>query len=352
MQTLDRAYSNFANSLKSPQTRSKYEWHLNRFLFFNKISINQFVLLPTKEIENMLIDYITKMKSEGLSTSYINVTLAAIKHLCVMNDIVINSKKINKFVGEPTRLQEDRPYTREEIYQLLNVCDLRMRALVLLLASTGMRIGALPTLKVGDVGLLHYFRVIVYADTKDKYITFMTPECSKAINDYLEFRKRSGERINEESPLIREQFDIDDLGKIRNAAHPLCRDNYSNILRHSLIKAGLRIVNHSYGGIHRHKISISNGFRKFFINQLIEAGIKTEHRWLMEGHDLKGNDKYYVRITEQKLFEEYQKAEDFLTINPENRLKRELVHEKAKNTETSKILARLAKLEGEIGIKI
>ena len=40
----------------------------------------------------------------------------------------------------------------------------------------------------------------------------------------------------------------------------------------------------------------------------------------MEGHDLKGNDKYYVRITEQKLYEEYQKAIDALTIDPVNRL--------------------------------
>src|SRR6185436_17162670 len=149
MQSLDRAYFNFSASLKSPQTRSKYEWNLNRFLLFNRVSINQLVALSPDRIQDMVIDYIAKMKKEGLSTSYINVTLAAIKHLCVMNDIIINSKKINKFVGEPTKLQEDRPYTREEIHQLLNVCDLRMKALVLLLASTGMRIGALPTLKVG-----------------------------------------------------------------------------------------------------------------------------------------------------------------------------------------------------------
>ena len=185
----------------------------------------------------MLIDYITKMKTDELSTSYIKVTLAAIKHLCVMNDIVINSRKINKFVGEPTKLQEDRPYTREEIYQLLNVCDLRMKAQVLLLASTGMRIGALPALKVGDI---NNATVTVYAETQDKYITFITPECSKAINDYLDFRKKSGEKINDESPLIREQFNIDDLGKIRNGVHPLSRDAYSNIVRHALIKACLR----------------------------------------------------------------------------------------------------------------
>ena len=152
----------------------------------------------------------------------------------------------------------------------------------------------------------------------------MTPECSKAINDYLDFRKKSGEKINDKSPLIREQFNIDDLGKIRNGVHFLCRDAYSNIVRHALIKACLREVNHNYGGRHRHKITAADGFRKFFTNQLIEADIKTEVRWLLEGHDLKGNDKYYVRITEQKLYEEYQKAIDALTIDPVNRLQKKI----------------------------
>ena len=72
----------------------------------------------------------------------------------------------------------------------------------------------------------------------------------------------------------------------------------------------------------------------------------------MEGHDLKGNDKYYVRITEQKLYEEYQKAIPNLTIDPNQKLKRELVHEKTKNDEISKLLARLAIVEKEVGIKI
>ena len=95
-----------------------------------------------------------------------------------------------------------------------------------------MRIGALPALKVGDI---NNTKVTVYGETLDKYIT-SSPECSKAINDYLDFRKKSGEKINDESPLIREQFNIDDLGKIRNGVHPLCRDTYSNIVRHALIK--------------------------------------------------------------------------------------------------------------------
>ena len=96
----------------------------------------------------------------------------------------------------------------------------------------------------------------------------MTPECSKAVKDYIQFRERSGERLTPGSPMIREQFDITDLEQIRKNAHFLSRDIYSNIVRHALIKAGLRVVNHNYGGRHRHKITAADGFRKFFTNQL------------------------------------------------------------------------------------
>jgi integrase len=227
-----------------------------------------------------------------------------------------------------------------------------MKALVLLLASTGMRIGALPTLKVSDIfqSDKEINKVVVYADYKDKYITFMTPECSKAVTDYLDFRKKSGEKISDASPLIREQFNINDLGKIRNNVHPLCRDNYSNIIRHALIKCGLREVNHSYGGRQRHKITAADGFRKFFTNQLIEADIKTEYRWLLEGHDLKGNDRYYVRITEQKLYEEYQKAIPFLTVDPTQKLQKKVDELSHRNDRLERALDKIDRLEKELGL--
>jgi hypothetical protein len=49
-------------------------------------------------------------------------------------------------MGEEQKLNEDRCYTREEILRLFNVCDLRMKMIVLLMTSSGMRIGALPVL--------------------------------------------------------------------------------------------------------------------------------------------------------------------------------------------------------------
>ena len=346
MQSLERIQLNFANSLRSEQTRLKYEYGLKKFLLFNKISIDKFLSLPIADIENMMIDYIIDLKKQGLSTSYIKMILASIKHLCVMNDVVINVKKIGKFIGESTKLQEDRPYTHEEILQLLNVCDLRMKAVILLLASTGIRIGALPTLRVRDVDVDATRNwVTVYSDSKDKYITFMTPECSKAITEYLNFRKRSGEKLTPDSPLIREQFDITDQESIRKNSRFVSRDAYSSIVRHALIKSGLRVVNHNYGGRHRHKITAADGFRKFFTNQLIQADVKTEIRWLLEGHDLKGNDRYYVRLTEQKLYEEYQKAVDLLTIDPSNLLKQRVDELEKKEDQLRNVLDRLNEMD-------
>lgn len=47
-------------------------------------------------------------------------------------------------------------------------------------------------------------------------------------------------------------------------------------------------------------------------------------RIVLEGHNLKGNDSNYVRTTEKRLQQEYEKAIDNLTINEDNRLKRKV----------------------------
>ncbi len=43
----------------------------------------------------------------------------------------------------------DKPYTHEQIAKLLEFADIRTKVMILLMCSSGMRIGALPTLKIG-----------------------------------------------------------------------------------------------------------------------------------------------------------------------------------------------------------
>jgi hypothetical protein len=74
----------------------------------------------------------------------INTPLCAIFHFYEMNDIILNKRKIKRFLlfDESTR-QEDRAYTQKKIRQMLLKCDERSRVLILLMTSTGMRKGAL-----------------------------------------------------------------------------------------------------------------------------------------------------------------------------------------------------------------
>ena len=76
--------------------------------------------------------------------------------------------------------------------------------MILLMVSTGMRIGALHELRIGDLlpielnefGLL-LFKIQVYGRSRKnhRYYTFCTPECATAINDYLATSERLGEDI-------------------------------------------------------------------------------------------------------------------------------------------------------------
>jgi hypothetical protein len=65
-----------------------------------------------------------------------------------MNDIILNWKKINSFIDELVRTVKDRAYTRKEIEKVLQKCDERKSVMILLQTSAGLRIGALPELKI------------------------------------------------------------------------------------------------------------------------------------------------------------------------------------------------------------
>jgi hypothetical protein len=57
-------------------------------------------------------------------------------------------------------------------------------------------------------------KLTVYENDPEEYFTFITPECRRAVDAYLDMRKRYGEVLTPESYLIREQFDTNDQFRI------------------------------------------------------------------------------------------------------------------------------------------
>ena len=207
-------YKLFIESCRTAKTRETYSSSLKSYMLYrNLFSVELLVVEDPMAAQPQIIEYIGWLREKGLSWQTCVIRAAALKHFYEMNDIVLNWKKINRFIGEKARTVKDRAYTKEEIKKMLDKCDERKRVMILLLASTGVRIGALPMLKFRHLAkeVKHdLYQVTVYEGTSSQYATFCTPECTRAIDDYKEYRIRYGETLTPESPLIREQFDKND----------------------------------------------------------------------------------------------------------------------------------------------
>lgn len=150
-----KTYVNFVSSLKSPITRKAYVIRLKNYLRSHSISFSTFDELLSRNprlIEQGIIYLLIDMRhKKNLSYSAQNVFLSALTHFFSINDVVINRKKLKKFMSESENKCEYRSYSREEISRLLEISDEREKVIILLLASTGMRVGVVHPLLLKDL---------------------------------------------------------------------------------------------------------------------------------------------------------------------------------------------------------
>jgi hypothetical protein len=65
----------------------------------------------------------------------------------------------------------------------------------------------------------------------------------------------------------------------------------------------------------------------------------------LEGHHLIANDPHYVKTSEKRLQQEYEKAINHLTINEENRLQRTIETLKVEKSRIDDLEAKIQELE-------
>ena len=124
MQVLDensQVFFNFINTLHSEATKESYKFCLEKFLNHNRIDLLSFLKLPQHDISNLIIKYLVDKK---VSRQYKNLITATLKHACEINDVVLNWKKIKKFInfektGNETK-GRDRGYSHQEIQKILH----------------------------------------------------------------------------------------------------------------------------------------------------------------------------------------------------------------------------------------
>jgi integrase len=332
------AYRNSVHSIKSPRTRTEYTKSLRYYMnWFSLYDFDTMLQKDPKLTASDIIEYIIYLQNEKkLAPATVNTQIAALHHFYEINDVELKWSKINQFKEEYHSIVEDRPYTREEIKTLVDRADLRTKAIVLLLASSGVRIGAIPGLRIKDlehIDSYNLYKITVYKKSKSKYITFCTPECRKVIDEYIKWRESAGEVIKPESPLFRKVFDREDLLQARNNLQPLSASSINWTINTLLHSTGVRRRNQTKNSENikkeRREVMQAHGFWKFFDTTCTLNGMVALYVEKLMGHDI-GLKAHYFKPSSQELLEGndhkmgYVSVIDALTINEENRLRREV----------------------------
>jgi integrase len=176
-------------------------------------------------------------------------------------------------------------------------------------------------------------KLTAYENEKEEYFSFITPECKKAVDSYLDMRARYGEKLDKNSFLIREHFNKRDQFRARSP-----KQMTLGMLKWTIVQLIKR------SGARTSEVKESHGFRKFFTTQLINSKVNPEIREMLLGHQI-GLASCYYRPTEEEMYAEYEKAINSLTINEENRLRKKVELLQIEQSELEILTADVAELK-------
>lgn len=232
------------------------------------------------------------------------------------HDLSLTPKEL-KFIGYKLPKGNSRTIEKDldfdTIRMIIQHVDVKGRALILVLASSGMRINEALSLPLEDIDFKTTPTTITIrgenAKTGDNRITFISTEATQAVNEWLKVRQNyitsSAKRNN---GLVQSGRGNTKNGEDDGRLFPFSDHTASVMWENALVKAGLlshdKTTNRKQ--LHYHQ------FRKFFISQL-SLIISKEIPEMLAGHAgyLTGA---YRRYTKKQLAEEYLKGQHLLTI--------------------------------------
>jgi integrase len=149
------------DSLRSKATKTAYSVHISLFCKFYHITPDELVKVEPQDLKDMIIRYVLELRKKSKNTAgkpkrvetsvnSIKMYLIGVKSFLDEHEISLPWKKIARYYPDEVT-NEYRSYTRQEISKLLSIADLRDRCIILLMASSGIRVGAIPALTIGSL---------------------------------------------------------------------------------------------------------------------------------------------------------------------------------------------------------
>ncbi|MGD1837527.1 MAG: tyrosine-type recombinase/integrase [Nitrososphaeraceae archaeon] len=317
-----KSYDLLLAHIRNQKTKKMYKSYFKMFLEYCQMNPDDIIKLESRQLTTLARNFLLN-SSKRVSPGSIHIMQAVLKLFFEVNEVVVNWTLIRKAIPKNQTVIDDRLYTQEEIRKLLDHADLREKTIIYTLLSTGMRIGGLCELELKDLQYIEdhkLYKITVYASSKhDRYITFCTPECATTIQKYLEYRKEEGEKLEGNTGLIGRNIDPSKKSqKIRQQSlHTIMNRLIQE--KSKLFKKPENVTTAT-----RYPVMRCHGFRKIFNTKCIEARINYNIKEMLMGHKTSlGLDRNYYRPSDSELLDEYIKVVDSVTINEENKLRRE-----------------------------
>ena len=312
----------YHSAIKSEATRIQYDYHLNKFKkYFIIKNFDKLVEIEDKKIQIMIEDYLLHSRDNGKNYGSLASCLNALRLFFSMNDVIINWVKLKKMLPEKKKASGQVAYTTNQIQTLLKYAKKpKFKALIHLLSASAVRIGAFQYMKIKHIQPTPFESdgtrsVLVYADTRAEYYTFIHQEAVEALDEYLDFRTRKGEIITPDSWVFPKQLDFKKPATVLSLSTTMSRYVKNSLNRGS-----------KDSELGRYEIMVNHGFRKRFDticknNDLVNNNNSEK----LMGHSVTiPLDNHYHKPKLETLFDEYKKHIHELMIDDKFRLQEEL----------------------------
>lgn len=330
----------FLAGIRSPKTRTKYQRLAAELFDYLELSgtfeeqCDAFAKKAKSDSQwatHSMVSFLTSLRPRYVAGEIKESTLydytKPIALFCFMNDIPINWKKIRKGLPKVRPYGDDRAPTLEEIRQIISTTDRRIKPIALMMVASGCRVEAFDYMDWGHLvpvknseGDVTVAKIRIYAGDPEEYETYITPEAYKAVEDYVRYREKAGEKVTNETPIIRDLFYPDARARWESAAaspHRLKLTGVRQVVDDALWNSGVR--KKLSEGKRRHEFKSNHGFRKFRETVLLDH-MDRHFVEMLQGHGEgrgTGLIRNYGRTQKETLLNHFLEAVPDLTISEE-----------------------------------
>ena len=244
-----------------------------------------------EDFKGKIFDQVRKMEEDGKQGSYIAVSLRPLLSYLKFYDVVVRLNINIRNENRNMTVEQETIPTNEEMDSILQRANLRQRAIIGLIAFSGIRPGAIGNytgddgLRIGDIIDLKVDKngvnfqkmpalMVVRAElskSNKRYYTFIGTQSAKYLKEYLNQRIQEGEKLNSKSPVVRPD---PNMSRLEEPKTFMMSTIVEREIKKAIVKAGFKW--RPYVFRHRFGVSLDASEGKGFIS----------HSWRMHimGH--------------------------------------------------------------------